>query len=239
VQSVVFDLFHTLVDPEGFRPTGFHRAEKIADIFHLDRQRFREYWEATKHERCTNRSKKTLDYVLEYVSKANGIAPGKGDVIMAELILGRYQDLAIEKPRQQVKDAVLALRDSGIKLGLLTNADEREARKWPGSPLAMLFDASCFSFSIGYEKPEKEAYTAILQKLRAAAENSIYVGDGGSDELRGAKEAGFGLVVFMNGFVSKNGLRTQAELEQFERTADVTVSSLSDLIPIIAQINLA
>jgi hypothetical protein len=69
VESVVFDLFHTIVDPEDFRPIAFHRADKIADIFNLDPHKFREFWESTKHEGCTSRSKKVIDYVQEYVTK--------------------------------------------------------------------------------------------------------------------------------------------------------------------------
>lgn len=42
-----------------------------------------------------------------------------------------------------------------------------------------------------------------------AAGRAVFVGDGGSNELTGAKAAGFGLVVFMRGFVVRNGLRTR------------------------------
>jgi hypothetical protein len=36
----------------------------------------------------------------------------------------------------------------------------------------------------------------VLEKIGAEPSQSIFVGDGGGDELRGAKDAGFGLVVF-------------------------------------------
>jgi putative hydrolase of the HAD superfamily len=99
----------------------------------------------------------------------------------------------------------------------------------------MIFDASCFSCDIGCEKPAREAYSAIITKLRASPEHSVYVGDGGSGELRGAKEAGFARVIYMKGFVSKNVLRTAAELEQFQSTADKTIANLSDLILIVEE----
>jgi len=45
LRAVVFDLFHTLVDPEEFRPRDFDRAGRVAEILGLDSAAFRLFWE--------------------------------------------------------------------------------------------------------------------------------------------------------------------------------------------------
>jgi len=58
----------------------------------------------------------------------------------------------------------------------------------------------------------------------------VFVGDGGDQELEGAKAASFGRVVFMRGFVSRNGLRTPSELASTQTHADTTVDALEELV---------
>ena len=100
---------------------------------------------------------------------------------------------------------------------------------WFRSPLSGLFDAACFSFEIGQEKPSKEAFNAVLGKLGVPAESCIYVSDGESDDLKGTKDAGFGTAVFMEGFVSRDGTRTPEEIRASEGIADRTIHRISEL----------
>ena len=229
VQSIVFDLFHTLVDPENYRPKEFRRDSKLAELFKLDQNAFSKYWSDTHVERYTSRSRKTLDYVEKYVEKTTGKSCSREDLMVAEFILGRYQDLAIRNPDPLVRQTLAKLKYGGIKLGLLSNVDEREVSSWPYSSLAQLFDAVCFSCDIGYMKPSKESYSLVLNKLGTLAQSSVYVGDGGSDELAGAKDAGFGLVVFMRGHVAKNGLKREDEIRKLADIADLTIDNLIEI----------
>jgi putative hydrolase of the HAD superfamily len=229
VQSVVFDLFHTLVDPEDYRPKDFRRATKLAELFKIDVDAFSKYWSETHQERYTSRSRKTLDYVQKYVEEATGNPCSRNDLGIAEFILGRYQDLAIRNPDPMVRQTLAKLKYGGVKLGLLSNVDERDVSAWPYSSLASLFDAVCFSYDIGYTKPSKEAYSMVLNRLGTLAQSSFYVGDGGSDELQGAKDGGFGLVVFMRGYVAKNGLKTQDEIRKLTDVADLTIDNVTEI----------
>ena len=229
VQSVVFDLFHTLVDPEDYRPKDFTMTSKVAELFKLDQDAFSKYWSETLVERCTSRSRKTLDYVEKYVQKTIGKPCSKDDLMIAEFILGRYQDLAIRNPDPMVRQTLAKLKYNGVKLGLLSNVDEREVSAWPYSSLASLFDAVCFSCESGYMKPSKEAYSLVLNRLGTLAQSSIYVGDGGSEELAGAKDAGFGFVVFMRGYVAKNGLKSQEEIRKLVTIADLAIDNLTEV----------
>ncbi|HLC11218.1 MAG TPA: HAD family hydrolase, partial [Candidatus Bathyarchaeia archaeon] len=143
--------------------------------------------------------------------------------------MGRYQDMAILNPRHDIASAIQILAQRGLKLGLLSNCDEREIRRWPDSPLAQYFNATCFSCDIGFTKPHPKAFSIVLERLGTSPQEAAYVGDGGSKELEGARQAGFGLVVLMEGFVANNGLRTPDELETLRRTADIVLSQIGEL----------
>jgi putative hydrolase of the HAD superfamily len=230
IQSVVFDLFHTLVDPEVYRPEGFIRARKIAEVLRLaDADRFAQWWSEMEVERHVNGSKKIGQYADEYLLRHAGRRCAQEELAQITHIWGQMQDLALLNPRDEVLSALRQVRDRGVKIGLLSNIDEREAVNWTQSPLAPLFDVACMSFEIGHSKPSKEAYSLVLSRLGADASSSIYVGDGGHDELMGARRAGFGLVVFMKGFISRNRIRDKDAMDRLQDEADATIMDLSDL----------
>jgi putative hydrolase of the HAD superfamily len=231
IQAVVFDLFHTLVDPEDYRPRDFVRTKKIADLFNLDPGEFAKYWSETSPERCTKR-RKTVEYVADYVAKIKGKPASRPELAVAELTLGRYQDLAIRNPSTSIRQTVAHLKYDFIELGLLSNADEREVSAWPVSPLASEIDAVCFSFDIGYMKPAKEAYAIVLNRLGVTAQSAAYVGEG-PEELQGARDTGFGFVVFTREHVGNNGVRTPEEIKRASEIANVTIDRLSELPPLI------
>ena len=175
-----------------------------------------------------------VDYVREFAARAGRVFP-ESKYREADDALGRYQDIAILKPREEVLNSIRLLRTRGYRLGLLSNTYERDVRQWPNSPLAPFFDAVCFSHQSGRMKPEKEAYDTILGRLGASPSDCAYVGDGGGRELAGAREVGFAIVVFMKMFVSRNGLRTKEELDRSASEADFTVDSHQELCDLLAR----
>jgi putative hydrolase of the HAD superfamily len=229
VQGIVFDLFRTLVDPDELTPRDFQKTKKIAELFNLDPIAFSKYWNDLTQIRNTSKSKKTINLIEDYVVKNTGRPPTKGDILVADTILGRYHDRSLQDPKSDVISALHNLKFKGVRLGVLSNTDERQVAMWFRSPLSGVIDAACFSFEIGFEKPAKEAYSAVLVKLGVPAGSSIYVSDGESDDLKGAKEAGFGTTVFMEGFVSRDGTRTSEENRTSENTADKTIQRISEL----------
>jgi putative hydrolase of the HAD superfamily len=238
VQSVVFDLFHTLVDPEVYRPEGFTRSYKIAEVLGLDdADQFAHWWKEMEVQRHVDGSKKVAQYADEYMLKHKGRRCTQEELAQVNQIWGQMHDLALLEPRSEVLSALRALRDRGVKLGLLSNIDEREAVNWTRSPLSPLFDVACLSFDIGYSKPSKEAYSLVLSRLGTDASSSIYVGDGGHDELRGARRAGFGLVLFMKGFISRSGARDPEVIKEREGDADATIMDLNELAALVDRLN--
>jgi putative hydrolase of the HAD superfamily len=227
--AVVFDLFHTIVDPEDFRPKDHHRAEQAAKLLRVDTTKFSSYWSKTLSIRNTSRSMTPIHLVEQFLAR-EGLTRDKELLAKVDYELGQFQDMALLNPRSEIVSALRSLRDRGLKLGLLTNCDSREARQWPNSPMAPFFHSACFSYDIGVMKPELRAYETVLERLGEIGKRTVYVGDGGSNELEGAKRAGIKLIVFMEGFVVSNGLRKPNEIEGFRRVADVTINGLEELV---------
>jgi putative hydrolase of the HAD superfamily len=82
------------------------------------------------------------------------------------------------------------LRRLGVRTALVSNADAMEVAAYGSSPLAGRFDAEVFSCEVGLVKPEAEIYLKALRALGLGASECIFVGDGGSSELEGARSVG-------------------------------------------------
>ena len=227
-EAVVFDLFHTIVDDDEFRPKGYRRVEFIAQALNLDLQSFTSYWSNTLALRTTDSSQTIVKLIKAYLALQRKTIDEE-TVARVDREMGRYQDMAILNPRPEIISALQTLDQRGLKLGLLSDCDERDIRRWPESPLAKYFDAACFSCDIGFTKPDPKAFSTVLNRLGTSPRKAAYIGDGGSNELEGARQAGFGLVVFMEGFVANNGLRNTDELETFRRTADTVIRRADEL----------
>ncbi|MBN2114849.1 MAG: HAD family hydrolase [Acidimicrobiia bacterium] len=227
IRAVVFDLFHTLVDPEDFRPRDFDRGERIAAVLGVDPVAFRGHWEGQLAElvACPDRP---ADRAVAYaVSRGMPVTPAQYEEV--DDILGRYQDLALEHPRPEILAALGELRSRGLRLGLLSNAHERDVRSWGRSPLQSLLDVACFSCFLGAAKPDSAAYRAVLAALGADAGSAAFVADGGGGELAGARRHGFGLVVLVSGLARRSGLRTDAEVAALEPDADLHLAGVEDM----------
>jgi putative hydrolase of the HAD superfamily len=143
-------------------------------------------------------------------------------------------DTALGSPRSQVLSALSRLVSGGVRLGLLSNAHEREIRGWRSSPLSSFFDVASFSCHIGHTKPQVSAYRHVLEALSVRPEDALYIGDGASHELRGARAVGFGTVVFMRGLL-KELLVRESEYSMLTEQAHFVVDSLEELVNVIPE----
>jgi putative hydrolase of the HAD superfamily len=176
--AVVIDLFHTLIDPEDFRPKEFRRVDLICELLKLDTQTFADYWSGETSQSRQTRAIPISEFLAEYLTSQG--KHGDPDALKRiEEEFGRYQDMAILNPRPHVIPALKRLREMGLTLALLSNTTHREVQAWSKSRLAPLFDAAVFSSEIGYKKPDAAAYRAALEKIGGVRPgNAAYIGDG-------------------------------------------------------------
>lgn len=98
------------------------------------------------------------------------------------------------------------LRSANKIISLISNADSIDCKYWNQSPLSNLFDYTVFSCDVGLMKPDIRIYEYVMDGLNATASECIYVGDGGSNELDGARKAGM-QTVFTEFLVRKDNIK--------------------------------
>ena len=85
------------------------------------------------------------------------------------------------------------------------------------------FDAVCLSFEEKLQKPNPAIYNKCLEKLHVQANDCLYIGDGGSNELEAAEMIGMKAVQAV--WYLKEGTSQPAkrkrEFRQLERPLDV------------------
>ena len=86
--------------------------------------------------------------------------------------------------------ALDALRARGLKLAVVTNSFAEDVAGWESSPLRSFFDLALCSCAIGLAKPNPEIYLLACRGLHVPPGRALFIGDGGDDELNGARSAG-------------------------------------------------
>ena len=113
-----------------------------------------------------------------------------------QVLFAREQRMkkALKMVSKEILDTLQKLKLKDIKLGLISNADCIDCKYWNQSPLFRCFNDSVFSCNVGLLKPDRQIYELAMQRLNVYPEQCLFVGDGGSNELCGAKTAGMGTV---------------------------------------------
>lgn len=187
-EAVIFDLFETLItefDPN-WRP-----APSQATRLGVPEAIFTDVWRSHKADRMT----KLVDFrdVLREVCRAADVAIDSRveqiiETLHAERLAAKAKPLLAVDHR--VIDMLTRLRTDGLKVGVLSNCAVEEVAAWQDSPLVSLVDDVVFSYQVGCVKPDPEIYRRACDRLGVTADKVIFVGDGGSDELAGARSVG-------------------------------------------------
>jgi putative hydrolase of the HAD superfamily len=86
--------------------------------------------------------------------------------------------------------ALEALRQMGLRLGVISNWDERLVGLLEQLGLRGLLDTCTVSFQVGAEKPDAAIFQRVLATCRVTAERAVHVGDSYEDDVLGARRAG-------------------------------------------------
>lgn len=219
-KAIIFDLFHTLITL-GEINDGLPETHEIIGVT-------REEWEGQIFSDVNDKLKgveKDPYRIMEKMIKA--LKPSADESLITEALEKRgkrFEKALINVPEISL-NALKKMKSEGKKLGLISNADVIEITGWESSPLKELLDVPVFSCMVGSMKPEREIYDLCLRKLGVGAEDCFFVGDGGSDELLGAKNAGLETVM-ITGHVEK---RWPHLIEGRKKHADFVIKNLDEL----------
>ena len=185
IKAVVFDMFETLVTL--FTGRTYFSEDMAKDVGFADLENYRKEWHLTEYDRSTGNL--SIEEALTRVFKAIGIYSEEKVRTIVNNRLAALQDTFDAIPAESFQ-LLNALKERRIKIGLITNtfSDERDLIK--ASALFPYFDVALISYEQGICKPAPEMYQRMIEKLGVEAGECLYVGDGGSRELYGAREAG-------------------------------------------------
>lgn len=85
---------------------------------------------------------------------------------------------------------LLELKRRGLKLGVISNWDQRLPLLLERLDLAEPFDTFAISAIVGVEKPHPRIFETALAALGVAPESTLHVGDSRRDDVEGAQGAG-------------------------------------------------
>jgi putative hydrolase of the HAD superfamily len=187
MKAVIFDLYETLVtyfDPHWTPP-----PRSIAQRLGVEERVFASLWPHFDNAWESGQIGHYQDALAQFCAAA-GAKPGAG--VLAELLTERR--LITARPFKAVEPEIVemtaALKQSGLKLGVITNANNLGAAHWPDTPLAPYFDVFVASHEAGMLKPDRRIYELACRRLGIAPAEAAFVGDGGANELHGAAEVG-------------------------------------------------
>jgi putative hydrolase of the HAD superfamily len=221
-RAVVFDFFGTLTRSVHRGP----RHAAIARSLGCDPEVVRHVLDRTFHSRARGTfgsAEATLRWVSEQAggrplpSQVEAAVPARVDALRADTRL-----------RADAVSALRAVKSRGLGTALISDCTHELPAFLPSLPVAPLLDAQVFSVELGVCKPEPEIYLAACDRLGVAAQDCVYVGDGGSRELSGAEAVGMTAVR-----LAAPDLSDHLVFDQDSEFRGRSVTSLTEILTVI------
>ena len=186
MQAVIFDLFETLVT-EWDKPKYTSRA--IASDLDVDFQAFDREKKALSTAHFLGKFPDTTQFFEEILRKLDLT---RDTSLLLEIARKReeYKRKCFDIIEPGITEMLSALKEKGCKIGLISNCSPEEIGGFWDSSLCRYFDAVVMSCDVGLIKPDAKIYEHCLTMLNETPSNCLFIGDGSSDELNGARKAG-------------------------------------------------
>lgn len=219
IKAIFFDLFFTLIVP------AYGNTNNEFSILNLSVDQWEQYAENDILYR--ERALGLVKTEVEIIDKIISLIPFEVTTVQKKQVLYAREERmknALKKVSQEILDVLQKLKSMNIKLGLISNADRIDCKYWNQSPLCQYFDDAVFSCDVALLKPNRHIYEFAMQRINVSPEQCLFVGDGGSNELSGAKYAGMG-TVFSEMLETKNVEQRKAIIQY----ADYYVRHINEL----------
>lgn len=184
-KAVIFDLFETLITEWGHKK--YTKNEMSSDLG-IERDKFDMYWEEMEKERYLGKISFT-DSILSVCEKCGKMVD---DLTLSEITDKRIRTKSkcFDYVNPDVYGLLDRLKAMGLRLAIISNCSSEEVKVIRQSKIYEYFDQVILSYEVKMQKPDVRIYQEGSELLGVAADECIFVGDGGSNELEGAKSAG-------------------------------------------------
>lgn len=223
-KAVIFDFFGTLVDQFPFQD--YQRLlTDMAVALAVPAGDFTRVWAGAYQQRNAGVFA-TVESSIEYVYAALGVPVDSARVRDAAHIRIEWSR-QIVRPRPDAVDTLARLNGAGFKVGLISNCTAEMPVLWSEMPFAPFIDIPIFSCVVGLAKPDPQIYLLACERLGAAPQDCLYVGDGDSHELTGATRVGMHPVLIPASYTG-DAHRLDAEAWQ-----GPSITKLSDVLTLV------
>jgi putative hydrolase of the HAD superfamily len=187
IQAVVFDFYGTLTPG---RTDAAQEQARLAQAVALgvDAALLDAEMTATVAERFTGAGN-SIDGSLAWVCERIGSRPSPAQLAEAARVR-LAAETGFGQLRPEAVPVLTALRERGLHIGVVSDCSAELPQYFPGLAVAPLVDAPVFSFLLGVKKPAPAIFLACCAALEVEPHECLYVGDGGSNELFGARDVG-------------------------------------------------
>ena len=186
IQAVIFDLYETLITEW---EKGSRKVNYSVELLGLEEPVYKRAWHARVNDRM-NGTYPDYPTVLREILKENGLPIDEEAIqwihdqrVSVKKVAFKHIDIPIIKMLEDLKRM-------DIKVGLISNCTSEEIEGWAECLLPPYFDDVVFSYQVKERKPNQAIYLTACTNLNVDPAHCLFIGDGGSDELRGASEVG-------------------------------------------------
>lgn len=190
IRAVTFDVGGTLLDPW---PSVGHVYAQVAGEHGFTgiapddlTERFAVAWKVRSSFGYTK-----SDWAAVVDDTFRGVIPVKPSETFFDAIYRRFDHPDAWRIHDDVLCTLGELRQAGLKLGVISNWDDRLHPLLHRLDLARWFDALSISCEVGATKPAREIFDAAAAGLGVAPGTVLHVGDSASADVAGARAAGF------------------------------------------------
>lgn len=227
IRSVVFDLFGTLV-PKWDSRSSLETWTRIAGMLEVPAEEFGNQWAESFWDRELGRTTTRDTMVRIAKSLRGGLA--EDEIDQAHALWGELVRAQVQPRNAAVLETLEELRRRGYRIGLISNCGPDVPGAFRDSALAAIVDHATFSCDIGIAKPDREIYEIHCRELGVEPGRSMFIGDGGSDELAGAARAGLDAIFLrVEDEIAREGL--PAGLDEWPGPSVGDIAHLLDHLP--------
>ncbi len=193
--AVVFDLFGTLVDKFS-QEENIEILRQMALVVAAPPDDFIRLWFDTYEERGLGIFQSYEENVA-YICQKLGVDAAESQITHA-VEIDHEGTVRLAKPRPHATELLSHLKKENYKTGLISDCGVEIPGIFNNLPFAPLIDVTVFSCLVGTQKPDPNMYHLATERLAVKPEECLYIGDGDSNELTGALQAGMYPVLIRN-----------------------------------------
>lgn len=193
LRAVLLDAGGTLIHPDHAFILGRLRAEGV-DADEADYRRARSRADAVVRDILRSDAPGTDETRIRSwfiaLLTALGLPPERLEAVGGD-IRARHADAGLwTHAVPGTLEMLRGLKDAGLRLAVISNADGRVDRYLAAAGLAEEFELIVDSGAVGIEKPDRRIFDLALERLDLPADDVVYVGDTWEVDVVGARAAG-------------------------------------------------